>query len=80
MINDKSADTDIFREYLEDGKSEVRGRALTATSYKNVDHAICDKDTGLALATLGDALYKCALSEILFDENRDNIRFVRFIY
>ena len=64
-----------FREYLENGGDgcSYRQRALTAKSYKNIEHSIQETDTNEALAVLGDSLLKYALCEILFDEQCENI-------
>ena len=64
---------DKFEEYLRDISQPTRDRALTASSYKNVDHSLTDKDINRELATYGDALLKLALCKILFNEKVENI-------
>lgn len=64
---------DIFDMYLRDENQPTRENALTAKSYKNVDHTLEDKDTNCELATYGDALLKCAFCKILFDEGVTDI-------
>lgn len=64
---------DIFKEYLEDDSQPTRHRALTAKSYKNIDHSLESQDTNCELATYGDALLKVAYCEILFEESVENI-------
>ena len=64
---------DKFEEYLKDISQPTRNRALTASSYKNVDHSLTDKDINRELATYGDALLKLALCEILLNEKVENI-------
>lgn len=61
---------DKFYEYLEDESQPTRQRALTASSYKNIDPSA---DTNSELATYGDALLKLAFCEILFDKRISNI-------
>ena len=60
---------DLFEKYLnnETGNTAHRCRALTARSYKNIDHSLSDQDDNDELATYGDALLKHALCELLFD-------------
>lgn len=64
-----------FDEYLNTQNSQYKHReiALTASSYKNIDHSLTDKDTNCVLATYGDALLKLAFCKILFDEGILNI-------
>ena len=64
---------DKFGEYLKDESQHFRQQALTAKSYKNVDHSLKDQDTNCELATYGDALLKVAYCGILFEENAENI-------
>ena len=64
---------DKFDKYLKDGSQPTRQKALTAKSYKNIDHSLQDKDTNCELATYGDALLKCAFCKILFDDGVENI-------
>lgn len=64
---------DKFYEYLRDKSRPTRQRALTASSYKNIDHSLDDADTNSELATYGDALLKLAFCKILFDEGVSNI-------
>ena len=64
---------DKFYEYLRDESRPTRQRALTASSYKNIDHSLEDADTNSELATYGDALLKLAFCKILFDEGVSNI-------
>ena len=64
---------DKFKEYLEGASRPTRLRALTVKSYKNVDRSLDDRDTNSELATLGDALLKYALSELLFEAEVENI-------
>ena len=64
---------DKFEEYLSDISQPTRDRALTASSYKNVDHSLTDNDINRELATYGDALLKLALCKILFNEKVENI-------
>lgn len=61
---------DAFENYLKNGSSENRKRALTARSYKNIDHELNDKQTNERLATYGDALLKLALCKILYEEEK----------
>lgn len=65
----------LFEDYLknEQSKYQYRQIALTATSYKNIDHSLNDGDTNSALATYGDALLKLAFCKILFEEKVKNI-------
>ena len=69
-------DNDLFWAFLNEPlneKDEVwRTRALTAKSYKNIDHDLKDTDTNEELATYGDALLKFALCEMLLDDNDPN--------
>ena len=64
---------DKFYEYLRDESRPTRQRALTASSYKNIDHSLEDAYTNSDLATYGDALLKLAFCKILFDEGVSNI-------
>lgn len=64
---------DKFYEYLRDESRPTKQRALTASSYKNIDHSLEDADTNSELATYGDALLKLAFCKILFDEDVSNI-------
>ena len=64
---------DKFNEYLRDISQPTRERALTSSSYKNMDHTLTDKDINRELATYGDALLKLAFCKILFDEKVENI-------
>ena len=57
-----------FREYLVKGSGKWHTRALTAKSYRNVDHTLKEEDTNVELATYGDAVLKLALCEILLDQ------------
>ncbi|MDE7161406.1 MAG: hypothetical protein K2N65_01460 [Anaeroplasmataceae bacterium] len=60
---------DLFEEWLrKKDESEQVQRALTAQSYKNVDHSLEDKDTAFELATYGDALIKFCYAEIFLDK------------
>ncbi len=63
---------DLFSRFLEeklDGEAAAwRTRALTAKSYKNVEHTTRDTQTNEELATYGDALLKLALCEFLLDD------------
>ncbi|MDE5540135.1 MAG: hypothetical protein K2J20_06600 [Bacilli bacterium] len=60
---------DLFEEWLrKKDESEQVQRALTAQSYKNVDHSLVDKDTAFELATYGDALIKFCYAEIFLDK------------
>ncbi|MDE6240965.1 MAG: hypothetical protein K2M08_00915 [Anaeroplasmataceae bacterium] len=60
---------DLFEEWLskKDGSVMIQ-RALTAQSYKNVDHSLKDKDISFELATYGDALIKFCYAEIFLDK------------
>ena len=71
-----------FDEYLNNPSLQYkhRGIALTASSYKKVDHGLTDKDTSCKLATYGDALLKLALCKILFDNKVENITVVKQEY
>ena len=63
---------DLFEEYL--GKKETSEwvkRALTDTSYRNVDHGLTEKKTNADLATYGDAVIKLGYSELLLDKVKD---------
>ena len=64
---------DKFSEYLNDESQFTRQKALTANSYKNVDHSLEANDTNCELGTYGDALLKCAFCKILFDKDVSNI-------
>lgn len=69
---------DIFKEYLENGNTENRQIALTASSYKNYSQkhnkqTLSINDTNERLATYGDALLRHALCQILFEEKVSNI-------
>ena len=64
---------DKFNEYLRDKSQPTRERALTSSSYKNVDHTLTDEGINRELATYGDALLKLAFCKILFDEKVENI-------
>lgn len=67
LKSDPTEDTDPFREYLERGSGAWRTRALTASSYRNVDRSLTDEETNKELATYGDAVLKLALCELLLD-------------
>lgn len=60
-------DLDLFEEWLyEKENNRLIKRALTAVSFKNVNHNLSDSDTGFELATYGDALIKfCYASHFL---------------
>ena len=64
-----------FDEYLNTQNSQYKHReiALIASSYKNVNHSLTDKDTNCAHATYGDALLKLAFCKILFDNSVSDI-------
>ena len=64
-----------FEDYLKNQSTEYKYKkiALTASSYKNVEHALTDKDTNCKLAVYGDVLLKLALCKILFDDKVENI-------
>ena len=64
-----------FDDYLKKESPQYRYKeiALTAKSYKNMDHELDDKDTNCELATYGDALLKLALCDILFEDGVENI-------
>ena len=64
---------DKIYEYLRDESRPTRQKALTASSYKNIDHSLDDADTNNELATYGDALLKLAFCKILFDKGVSNI-------
>ena len=64
---------DKFSEYLNDESQSTRQKALTANSYKNVDHSLEANDTNCELGTYGDALLKLAFCKILFDEDVSSI-------
>ena len=64
---------DKFSEYLNDESQFKRQKALTANSYRNVDHSLEASDTNCELATYGDALLKLAFCKILFEKNVENI-------
>ena len=64
---------DKFYEYLRDESRPTRQMALTASSYKNIDHSLKDADTNRDLATYGDALLKLAFCKILFNKDVLNI-------
>lgn len=65
--------SDVFEVYLKCKNATYRQTALTANSYKNVDHNVPDSDVNNEMATYGDALLKLALCQILFEENVKNI-------
>ena len=59
---------DLFEEWLgKKDNSEWVQRALTARSYKKVNHNLKDKDIAFELATYGDALIKFCYAEIFLD-------------
>ena len=59
---------DLFEEYLNKKEtSKWIKRALTDSSYKNVNHELKDIDTNTELATYGDSIIKMCLSELLLD-------------
>lgn len=64
---------DLFSKFLSEmlvaDAANWRTRALTAKSYKNVEHTLSDKETNEELATYGDALLKFVLCEYLLDDN-----------
>ena len=64
---------DKFDEYLKDKEKPTRLKALTAKSYRNLNHALEDSDTNSTLATYGDAILKLAYCKILFDEGETKI-------
>ena len=64
---------DKFSEYLNDESQSTRQKALTANSYKNVDHSLEANDTNCELGTYGDALLKLAFCKILFVEDVSSI-------
>lgn len=64
---------DKFDEYLKNEEMPNRLRALTAKSFRNVDHELTGSDVNCELATYGDALLKHALCKILFDAEEENI-------
>ena len=64
---------DKFSEYLNDESQFTRQKALTANSYKNVDHSLESSDTNCELGTYGDALLKFAFCKTLFDKGVSNI-------
>ncbi len=60
---------DLFEKYLKRKKpSEFVKRALTAESYKNVDHELENKDVAPDLATLGDAIIKLCYTKYFLDK------------
>ncbi len=60
---------DLFEEYLNKKKTSIWvNRALTDTSYRNVDYNLIEKDTNKELATYGDAIIKLCYAEILLDK------------
>lgn len=60
---------DLFEEWLiKRDESIWIKRALTAVSYKNLDHSITDNDTAFELATYGDKLISFCYSEIMLDK------------
>ena len=71
---------DKFSEYLRDESQHKRQKALTANSYKNIDHSLEDKNTNCELATYGDALLKLAFCKILFEKNVENITIKKQTY
>ena len=64
---------DKFSEYLNDESQFTRQKALTANSYKNIDHSLESSDTNCELGTYGDALLKFAFCKTLFDKGVSNI-------
>lgn len=50
---------DLFEKWLKKNESPNVKRALTAASYKQIDHQLTDKDVADDLATYGDALIRC---------------------
>lgn len=64
---------DKIKELLNKKKNKkatsLQVRALTDTSYKNIEHSLKDDDTNFELATYGDAILKFALSKIYFSES-----------
>ena len=71
---------DIFSDYLIDKSQATRERALTASSFKNIEHSLKDANTNSELATYGDALLKLAFCKILFDEKAKNITLTKQNY
>ena len=71
---------DKFYEYLGDESRPTRQRALTASSYKNINHSLEDANTNRELATYGDALLKLAFCKILFEKNVENITIKKQTY
>ena len=58
-----------------DRATPLQLRALTDTSYKNIDHSLSDDDTNAELATYGDAILKLALCKIYRDRKNAGIKF-----
>ena len=71
---------DKFDEYIKDEGQPTRQKALTANSYKNIDHSLQGSDTNCELATYGDALLKLAFCKILFEKNVENITIKKQTY
>ncbi len=67
---------DKIEELLNDKATNLQRRALTDTSYKNINHALSDDTTNFELATYGDAVLKLALCEIYLNKKKaDNFGF-----
>ena len=58
-----------------DRATPLQLRALTDTSYKNIDHSLSDDDTNFELATCGDAVLKLALCKIYRDRKNAGTKF-----
>ena len=59
---------DLFEEWLNKKYNKNIKRALTAASYKNIDHSLSEKDIANDLATYGDALIRFCYARILLDK------------
>lgn len=66
---------DKIEELLKDPKTDLQKKALTDTSYKNIDHSLSDDDTNAELATYGDAVLKLALCKVYRDKKNAGIKF-----
>ncbi len=68
LIDAKNTNFDLFEVWLNKKEdSKWVARALTDSSYKNVNHELKDIEINAELATFGDAIIKMCLSELLLD-------------
>lgn len=70
---------DLFEEWLNKKYNKNIKRALTAASYKNIDHSLSEKDIANDLATYGDALIRFCYAKILLSDNKQYIKYSKEI-